>query len=302
MVPHRAVLQLISLISLSSSNPEDTRDALCRELEVKFPCTLPDYLANDVFKWLTADVEALLRTTDAKLLFDYQPLFIAAKQLCVDRYLCITSNGPALNLPSVIVKWRENKSLRICIEAMLLAEVGHEQIAEDVHHMFGISVVADDIAQYESLFVDKFYVKNWLMYAFCIGDEEAKFKRSLMGEPKDYVRWRLGVPVALDSERVVNRMVSDAYFTLRLLKGKIEDPTILLTKDQMTRIKMEQDVIFKGLDRRVKLAELANAAGASSSGVTDAAEAIKQIALEFLDHKHPIKSDVMPDTVGGLNG
>lgn len=277
----------------------DRRDAMCRELNVTFPCTLDEYRTKDLFNWLTADVEALLRTTDFSLLFDYRPLFAAAKQLGLDRLMCVTADGPTHNIPSSMLKWRDNQSLRVFIETSLICELSHQQIAEDVHRMYGISVVPEDIKQFETIFVDREYIlgNNWLTYMFCVGEEEAKFKRSLIGEPKDFIRWRLGVPVALDSDQVVNRMISDSYYTLRLLKAGT-DATTTYTKDQMARMKFETDTIYRGIDRRLKLSELSAAAGSGTDG-TDAATQIKKIILDFQDHKHPLKRDIV--SLGDLN-
>ncbi len=300
MVPHRQALQLISLTTLAARDPVDFKDSLCRELNVVFPCTLQDYLVKDVYPWLTADAEALLRTTDYGLMYDFRPLFAAAKQLGLDRLMCVTADGPTHNIPSSFIKWRENKSLRVFIETCLICDIAPSQVAQDIEQMYGISVVPEDIKLFEAVFVDKLYVfgNNWLSYMFCIGEEEAKFKQSLIGEPKDYIRWRLGVPVSLDSDKVINRMMSDAYYTIRLLKSQMDESSTP-TRDQMARMKFESDVLFKGFDRRLKLAEVNSAAGGGESN-TDAAEQIKRIVLDFQAHKHPLKRDLAP-TLSDLN-
>ncbi len=293
MVPHRQALRLITLIGLSSSDCAQKIADLSAKLDVKFPCEKTEFAESDFFPSLTPEVEACFTTSDILLTLDYRPFYAAARELGVERFIAIDENGPALGLSPSLLRWRSNATMRQFIECCILAGIPLTQISMDLSRMYGCDVNDADLKTFELLFVDRTYASgnSWLDYTRCIGDGEATFKRRLMNEPHDFVRWKLGVPVALASDLVIDRMISDAYYTERLLRHEAEDTT-KLSKDELNRIKMERDTIFKCLDRRIKLKETDPKHTGNGSSV-DAASAIRRIVLDFARQDFPLKGDLI---------
>lgn len=294
MVPHRQALKLASLVALSSADTEGALSRLCDQLTVRFPSPDPkEFIESDVLGCLTPEVNACFRTTNFSLVYDYRPFFIAARQLGLERRVRVDETGPAVNLSDAVLKWRNDATLRMFIECYILCGIPQAQLAEDLRKIYGFDVNEADLAAFEELFVDKDYLNGnyWLNYTKCVGDSEAGFKRRLMNEPTDFVRWKLGVPVTLETERVLDRLISDAYFTERLLKHQVGDMGLSMKKDELARMKLERETIFKGLDRRLELKKLSVAEGTKAN--TDAAQEIQRIILEYTPHNFPTKSDVL---------
>ncbi len=227
-------------------------EALEQTLSVRFPCALPDFATVEVQQRLPAALDAWFITTDMATTLDYRPLMRAASTLQVSDLVVIGAAGPTVILPAGVRRIRDNAAMVRMVEASLMCGIGLETLCGDLRQMFGCSIDEADLRRYGELFVDREYLEGeaWSLYMRCIGDEEALFRRALIGQPKDFVRWRLGVPVALNAEAVLNRLMSDAYYTERLLKGTAGNMGLNLSKDEMTRIKMERDTIFKALALR----------------------------------------------------
>jgi hypothetical protein len=157
------------------------------------------------------------------------------------------------------------------IETCMLCGVSDTQIGDDLKRLYGMDPDEASLGLFRALFVDAEYAAGdgWLTYVRCIGDAEGTFKRRLMGQPSDFVRWKLGVPVQLDTEKVLDRMVSDAYYTERLIKMDAGENGLHLGKDEVARVKLERDTIFKAMDRKQKLRE--------SAGGTQADAALRAI-------------------------
>jgi hypothetical protein len=267
---------------------------LCDQLTVRFPSPDPrEFIESDVLGCLTPEVNACFRTTNFSLVYDYRPFFIAARQLGLERRIRVDEGGPAVNLSDAILKWRNDATLRMFVECYTLCNIPQAQLAEDLRKIYGFDVNEADLTVFEELFVDKDYADGncWLSYTKCVGDTEASFKRRLMNEPKDFVRWKLGVPVTLETERVIDRLISDAYFTERLLKHQAGDMGLGLKKEELARMKLERETIFKGLDRRLELKKLSVAEGTKAN--TDAAQEIQRIILEYVPNDFPTKMDVV---------
>jgi len=306
VVPHRQALRVISLVALSSPDPQAAIDRLCKLFGVKFPGNPSDFIEHDVFPGLTAEIEALFRTTDSYVTCDYRPLFIAARQLGIHKYVTIDDTGPNGYLPPVLVKWRENATVSQFMETCLLCGISHRQVADDMQRMFGVNVEEDDVRAFSMLFVDRDYVQGdcWYNYMLCIGPDNAKNIRRLMDEPHDFVRWKLGVPVALNSDQVLDRLISDAYYTERLIKHNSDSNGVVLAKNDMDRVRMERDTIFKAMACRIKLKETSSAAG-SVQAASAAAQEIRRIVLEFSEEPVPLKSDIVgsrADLIAELRG
>lgn len=157
------------------------------------------------------------------------------------------------------------------------------QIAGDMRTMYGTAFDEDTLEIYRRLFVEQQYCDGvfWENYVTCVDPGEYVMKTRLKLEPKDFVRWKLGVPVSLDAETVLNRLMSDAYYTERLIKHGRRDPSDPgalpgLDRDDLVRIKLERETIFKCMDRIAKLRE----AGQSEDKDTEAMAVLKRIAIQ----------------------
>lgn len=278
MVPHRKILRVIALVAHCSADPESTRNALEVEYRVKFPKDFKAFWSNEVLSWLSPAVEALLLTTDFKAVRSYDAAFKAAAELKINRYVTLGPSGLQLNVPDVIRRWRRHEQIRVCLETMLLCALNETQIVSDIRRMYGISIDESQVSEFGELFIDKDFIEGdpWLEYMECIGTDEAQFKFRLMQAPKDYARYKLGVPVHLNDEEVLDRLMSDSYFSA--VEMKIEGQNI--TTADLARVKLERETIFKAMDRRLKIREAKN-----NSGDGGASEAVKQIGRILLDYK-----------------
>lgn len=286
MVPHRKFLQLMSILRLVRPQGEAYAAHWLGVLGVKYPVDFVTFTTNEVYGEMPITNAAFLMTTDPTLDSSeetFRLVLDAAAAVGVDRFLKVGADGLlGLSLPDAILRWREEQSIRVFLETCMLVGVSNAVIAADMRRMWGADLDDSSLETFRILFCDQTYVRSgWLAYERCLAPEEAAFKRSLVREPQDYVRWRLGVPVALDSERVLDRLISDAYYTERLLKQELGDHGVHMTKDHMTRIKLERDTIFKGLDRKAKLKEAA-AGSADSAG-----EVVKLLGELHLKYEKP---------------
>jgi hypothetical protein len=291
MVPHRKILRVIALVAHCSADPETTRQALEVEYRVKFPKDFKAFWTNEVLSWLSPAVEALLLTTDFKAVRSYDPAFKAAAELKLNRYITLGPSGLQMNIPDVLRRWRRHEQIRVCLETMLLCALNESQIVSDIRRMYGISIDENQVSEFGQLFVDKDFIEGdpWLEYMECIGTDEAQFKFRLMQAPKDYARYKLGVPVHLNDEEVLDRLMSDSYFAA--VEMRIEGQNI--TAADLARVKLERETIFKAMDRRLKIREAKNSSG--DGGASEAAKQMGLIILDYQDQDLPLMSDVMKE-------
>lgn len=240
---------------------------MAKQHGVAFPGSVQDFIKTNVLGALPAGEEAWLRTTNAATLRDVRPFFTCAKALGVDAVVTITGDGPAVNFMTAVSKWRSVDSIRLFIETCWFAGIDVHMIAEDLKRMWGVDHDEAAITQFVEYFVDREWTEgdSWIAYEQCVGSEESTFKRGLMQQPHEYVRWKLGVPVSLDAERVLHRLVSDAYFTERLLKQESGNHGLRMTKDELARVKLERETIFKGIDRLQKYRDAGGGDGAQKA-------------------------------------
>lgn len=288
MVPHRKVLRAIALVSYCALNTAEKREQLAAQHAVKFPTSPGDFWNKEVLHWLSPELQALFMTTDTSITCDYRPMLMAAAELEIAEYIVTTHRGPDVNVSEAMLKWRSHDTIRIALESMFLCGIDIPTITEDLRRMFGYSVDEADLRRFAELYADREFAigDDWINYTQCIGPAESTFKMKLMNQPRDYVRWKLGAPVALDSDTVLDRMMSDAHFTCQMMKAESGNS---LSRDEMSRVKMERDTIFKCMDRKIKFKEVSG-----GSNVNKAADQIKSIILKYTDETTvPLKEDIL---------
>lgn len=255
MVPHRRILQAVALVAMARADGPKHAAELLLILDIQFPCVLADFAAAEIQGRLPAVLDAWFNTTDMAATLDYRPLATAAGNLGLRDIVTIGPTGPTVILPAGIKRLRDNQAIRTMLETSILCEIDQETICSDLKQMYGCNIDESDVRRYGELFVDREYIEGeaWTRYITCIGNDEAIFRRGLIGQPKDFIRWRLGVPVSLNSETVLDRLMSDAYYTERLVKRNAGNLGINLSKDELARVKLERDTIFKAMDMRGKM-------------------------------------------------
>jgi hypothetical protein len=278
---------------MCSTNVEQMTNKLCNMYSVQFPVNREEFTTTEILPYLTPTLATYLQTTDYSLVYDYRPFFLASAQLKLDRYVGVNKDGPGICVGENIKRWRSDETIRKFIEVFFLCKIPLTILSSDLRGIFGFDVSEEELVCFRDLFADIEYANGecWLNYVKSIGMEEAEFRRKLMREPQDFVRWKMGVPVTLDSDRVLDRLISDAYYTERLIKHKTGDNGVTLGKCELDRVKMERETIFKGLDRRVKLKTLALEAGTKTN--TDASDEIRRIVLEYETHNFSTKAEVI---------
>jgi len=259
MVPHRRILQAIALVAMARADGRKHADALLAGFDTRFPCDLTDFTANEVQNRMPVVLDTWFITTDMAATLDYRPLFEAASLFSLRDVIVVGADGPTVVLPAGVRRLRDNQAMRTMLETSILCEIDSETICSDLKQMYGCNLDESDIQRYRELFVDREYIdgESWARYMLCIGNDEAVFRRGLIGQPKDFVRWRLGVPVSMNSEMVLDRLMSDAYYTERLIKRNAGNLGINMTKDELARVKLERDTIFKAMEMRGKMKDAA---------------------------------------------
>jgi hypothetical protein len=301
MVPHDKILTAIALAANAGNYKEEVIEFLCRQHFVKFPA---EWYAEKAF-WNVEVVKKLpevlyvqYSTSQMALEHDYTPLLNCAKHLGVDKYISIGNsefgeNTPVVTVPAEILYWRQHESIRMALEVLFLCGVSIEVIASDMRKMYGRTFEEDYLAEFRDLYCDKTKLGDWMAYSKCLSAEELSFKFRLSKEHVDFVRWKLGIPVHLDNETVLDRLMSDAYFTERLIKYECRgaDPHGLpaLSNSDIARIKMERDTLFKCVDRKVKLRE---AAGQSTGVAAAIQKHIDDVMLEYQEHENPLSYEL----------
>lgn len=267
MVPHRRILQALAVVAMARADGPKYVASLLDLYDLKFPCELVDFTAIEVQQRLPPVLEVWFATTDVGATLDYRPLVRAVAHLKLTDVITIGPDGPTVVLPANVLRIRKNETMRTLVETAMLCEISIEIICADVRQMFGVSLDDSEVRRYCELFVDREYAEGeaWEAYARCVGPDQAMFRRGLMGQPKDFVRWRLGVPVSLNSDVVLNRMMSDAYYTERMVKNGAGNLGLTLSKDELARVKLERDTIFKAMELRTKMKEASGGDGAKTA-------------------------------------
>lgn len=293
MVPHRRILQAIALVASTHPDPSGRHNDLCEQFSVRFPGPMEEFLQVEVYSLLPEHTEVLLKTTDVRNPGGPQTLLQAASLLDLSTLILFDYDGPTVTLPGEVGAWRSDPTKRLFIETCLLANVSHAYIVEDLRRMYGIDVAERDVEVFADLFCDVAYSQGegWAQYTQCISEAEANFKLSLRNQPAAFVRWKLGAPVPPDLDLVLDRLIADSYFTERVIKARAGDHGIALGKNELARIKMERDTLFKALDRRIKKQELDRASGGGSEA-KEAAEHLKAIVLQYSTDLPPLASEV----------
>jgi hypothetical protein len=160
-----------------------------------------------------------------------------------------------VSLPPYLVKWREEDNIRLFLDFALLCGVSPGIVAEDFRKLWGFNVTPDQIIEYARLFADitEFRGTGQLNYEAGLQPAQIDLLHGIVRQPSDFVRWRLGVPLAQDPEQVLDKLASDAYYTIALLKRRAGNLGIDLAPNDLARIKLERDTIFKAIDRKLKM-------------------------------------------------
>lgn len=307
MVPHVRILQAIAIVARCSGDEIRTRETFASHFTVAFPVDLfgqKAFWATEVIDRLPLELQVALETSQMHLTGDFSQMFAAAKVLGVEQYLqvggstitSISKEMPFITLPDEILVWRRTPTVRLAIECMLLCNIDVSTISSDMRRMYGRTFEESYLNTFRELFCDRTQVHDWAAYSRCIPKEELTMKYRLLQEPKDFVRWKLGVPVELDSDTVLDRMMSDAYYTERLLKHEARSTALnglpALGQADIARIKLERDTIFKCMDRRIKMKEIA---GQQSTAVNTIHKQLASLRLEFKTPETPLMSDLSDD-------
>lgn len=221
-----------------------------------------------------------------------EPLAGILAELGFTGYLEITPSGLNLRVLEFYSRWREDSNLRLFLDTCYLAGIAPAVLQADVRLMWNVTATPEDIAAYCDLFIDRDLILRggWESYAVAYGNQAEGFVRQLVRQPHDYVRWKLGVPVSLDSEMVLDRLISESYYTERLIKQEMG--TSGLSRDQLARVKMERDTLLKCLDRRIKLKESKKGGGDGEDVAAAALAALGKMTLKYEKNEFPTVEEI----------
>lgn len=289
MVPHRQALRALALVAASRHDRPAVLQGAKDLYALEYPVPFEAFLATDVFGCLPPAIETFYKTTDFSVVADYRPLFAAAAELGVSKYIVVGASGPEVLFPPGVAKLRTVKTMRVFIETCVFAGISIEIITSDLRTMFGMPIEEGDIREFVRLFADREWLDagGWADYVVCISESEATLKVQLRNQPHEYVRWRLGVPVVPNAEAILDRMIADAYFTERVMKSEAGNNGISMGKDELARIKMDRDTIFKAVNLKMKLKETGG-----GSEANDAKNALANIIAKYDTSLVPLMKDV----------
>lgn len=294
MVPHCGILRAISLARLSAG--AHSEEHWCKELHVEYPVAMHEFDETYVDECLSPGFLAKLRTTSYRRPGSIEVYLEAAALLRVSEVITVNSDSLDVTIPESLRLWREDTSYRMFLETSLLAKVPLAVIMSDIRDVFQFDLSEDEVLLYGRMFADPAFTRGqfWAWYVKCIGAEEATFKFKLLREPHDYVRWRLGIPVSLPTDRVIDRLVSDAYYADRLLHAD-QGPDGTLSRASLDRIKMERDTIIKALALRMRR-EIAVRASTSSKSSEVVHTLLAGLSMGMAATELPTLEDLSRDT------
>jgi hypothetical protein len=308
VVPHDKALKLILLASFASKDPTWTVANYCAKLKVEYPRGHTASYFKNILNELDDSIAQFFVKRydiyDGQLIFkkdlpiEMAPVLDAGEQLGILNYLQVDETGLSLLIPQTLYKWRQNDPLRKLIEICFLCGFTVNELAADLLSVYGYGVIEIDLFKFLDLFVNPEFTKgdDWLEYEACFpaSSTEPSDRLKLMSEPKDYVKWRLNLPVEIDSDTILNRLIADAYFVEKLIKSRHARTDTSLHSSEFDRIKLERDTIMKSLDRQVKIRSTNAAAGAKFS--LDAAEEIRKIILDYKKSNFKLRNELINDT------
>lgn len=251
----------------------------CDELKLAWPCEVTEFLHSDVLADLTPEVRAAVVCATPDTRYDPAP-FVAAVAALGLGSLSVASPLPNILRSNFHTLVRSDTTLRTFVDTCLAAGIAPETVVSDLRMGWNLNFDAPEIERYRELYFDRAMLADggWVRYEACVGARTSEMMRGLARQPHDYVRWRLGIPVAPDSERALNRLMADAHYTERMIKANAGNMGIALSKDEMARIKMERDTMFKAMDRKMKQAELKAASGGGQDAVI---ETMSRLELKY---------------------
>ena len=294
MVPHRQAIRAVALVCSVRADGRAYESEICSRIGVSLPYCLDDILESEIYPYLSPALETLLRTTDVSATQDVKSLLYAASVLEVSDIISLEADGPSVRLSPAMEIWRRDRTRRVFIETCLLAGISATQIAEDMRRMWGADVNETEVRRFGELFCDRDYLQGngWFEYTTCIGEEEAQFKIGLITQPHVFVRWKLGAPVSPDVDLIMDRIIADSYFTERVIKGRAGENGVNLGRDELARVKLERDTLFKAIDRRMKMKQVEAETGGGGDAKA-AAKLLREIVLDMEDHEFPLAAEIL---------
>jgi hypothetical protein len=293
VVPHAQILRAISLAAHSSLRPAERIHELKTQFHVEYPCPEAIFWKAEVLEYLPVEIRVPLETTCAEFTRNYDYLFRAATGLELNDVLTVSAEGPTVRLGDPLDSWRSHDGMRFALDALLLCKVSPGGIKDDFRQLYGRTALEQDVLKYAKYFVDKEYLDAWALYSKCLPAAVATEYRRMTAEPIDFVRYKLGIPVALDSEMVLNRLMSEAYFTERLIKHERRDASDLsalpsLSPKDLQRIKLERETVFKCMDRLLKLKEQGH-----GTERADATKELDALVIELKNHDFEMRENII---------
>lgn len=256
------------------------------------PGWIPSVLRHVVYPKVNPAAEAYLATYVPGISAP-EPMAVPVSELGFGSHLKVRADGLELTVVEFFRRWREDQNLSVFLDVCVLADVPLRQVKDDIRLLWNVTTTPEDLQVYADLFIDRDLLRyGWAGYEAAYGAERANFVRGLMNQPHDYVRWKLGVPVSLDSTLIIDRLMSEAYYTERSLKAEMGDG-MHLSKDMMARVKMERDTLFKALDRRLKIAESKSASNGQDAVVNKALETLAGLSLKYEEQSFPLVDELV---------
>lgn len=109
----------------------------------------------------------------------------------------------------------KNRLIHRHIECSLIGRLTPEEISADINDTYHVSLHPHIIEDFRELFMDLSFVSNqneWSVYMKSLPRDEQIFRNAILLQPRDYVRWKLGVRVSVDIAESLHEIASDMFW------------------------------------------------------------------------------------------
>ena len=140
------------------------------------------------------------------------------------------------------------------VECSLISRIGPEVMIADINEIYHIEVTLDDILLFERCFFDTreiYDTNSFTKYADMLADDEKGLKCKCRAQGPEYTRWAIGASVKLDTTKMTNDMIADAYFRYRAALSGAKS-----TEELGNAIRLG-NLVSKLIDKEVKLKDKA---------------------------------------------
>ena len=178
-----------------------------------------------------------------------------------------------------------NKLIQRHIECSFIAKMTPEEIYSDIEELYNLNMDIELLEDYRRLMIDISLCgnqNNWFLYMKTLPRSECLFKNSIILQPKDYVRWKLGIKKPVDPIDALKEMSTDLFW-------KYKESLADSSSAGLENTRRLCDTALKCFDKALKVEQ--------SNKTSNKARDFNQLLLTFEDDDHATIKDITIDSV-----